>query len=169
MNMVQLLAESFRYPAPGRLETLEKGLAQLPAGSAAHKSLAAFVGCLQGLSLHEWEELYTRTWDINPVAAPYVGYQAWGESYQRGNFLALMSRTLREAGVESDGELPDHLVPVLRYLGAGGAPLVELHAILPAALERMSATLRKADPKNPYHPLLEAVSQAVQQEPAPAR
>ncbi len=27
-----------------------------------------------------------------------------------------MSRALAEAGVEADGELPDHLAPTLRYL-----------------------------------------------------
>ena len=53
------------------------------------------------LSLGEWEELHTRTLDLNPPAAPYVGYQIWGDSYQRGAFLAKMNRALVEAGVDS--------------------------------------------------------------------
>ena len=34
------------------------------------------------LPLGASEELHARTLDLNPPAAPYVGYQTWGESYR---------------------------------------------------------------------------------------
>jgi nitrate reductase molybdenum cofactor assembly chaperone NarJ/NarW len=150
------LADAFCYPAPGRLAALQGGQAALPTG-AGKDTYAAFVKGVARLSLGEWEELHTRTLDLNPPAAPYVGYQTWGESYQRGAFLAKMSRALAEAGVDADGELPDHLAPTLRYLAAAPDPLPEMIEVLGAAVGRMLSALRKAEPENPYVSLLQAV------------
>jgi len=150
------LADAFCYPVPGRLDALKRGLAAMPKG-AGKDAYAAFLNGIDRLPLGEWEELHTRTLDMNPPAAPYVGYQTWGESYQRGAFMAKMNRALAEAGVETDGELPDHLAPSLRYLAATGNPLPEMIEVLGPALQRMIATLRKAEPDNPYVSLLQAV------------
>lgn len=152
----EIVAEALCYPAPGRLDRLEVGLAQLPAG-AVKTALAAFLQKIRRLSPGEWEELHTRTLDLNPPAAPYVGFQTWGESYQRGTFLSKLNRALLEARVDPAGELPDHLIPVLRYLGRVPAPLSELTAVFEPAVQRMLNRLRKADPPNPYIALLEAV------------
>ncbi len=150
------LAEAFSYPTPGRLATLQRGLAAMPDGDGK-RAYAAFIRSVAGLSLGQWEELHTRTLDLNPPAAPYVGYQVWGENYARGTFLSSMNRALIEAGIDTGGELPDHLGPVLRYLGAVQEPLPELLEALDPALDRMVAALRKAEPDNPYVSLLEAV------------
>ena len=150
------LAEALCYPAPGRLDALRRGQAALPKGAA----IDAFPGFLAGigrLSPGAWEELYTRTLDLNPPAAPYIGYQTWGESYPRGTFLAKMNRALASAGVDAGCELPDHLAPCLRYLAATADPLPELVEVLRPALERMLAALRQVEPDNPYVRLLEAV------------
>ncbi len=150
------LADAFSYPAPGRLEALKRGGAAMPKG-AGKDAYAAFLSGIDRLPLGAWEELHTRTLDLNPPAAPYVGYQTWGESYQRGAFLAQMNRALAETGVDTDGELPDHLTPTLRYLAAAPVPLPEMVEVLGPAIERMLAALRKAEPDNPYVSLLQAV------------
>lgn len=154
-NEFALLAEAFGYPWPGMVTSLEKGLATLPATSPK-QSMAAFVEKIRRLKLGEWEELYTRTLDLNPPAAPYIGFQTWGESYPRGVFLSKMKRQLEETGIDLQGELPDHLIPVLRYLGQAPQPLPELVEVISPAVERMSAGLRKVDSDNPYLDLLEA-------------
>ena len=153
-----ILGEAFCYPAPGRLESLEDGLARLPAGGEK-KALSSFLGRVRRFSLAEWEELYTRTFDLNPSVAPYIGFQTWGENYHRGAFLSEMNREVQAAGVDAEGELPDHLIPVLRYLGKAARPIPELVEVLDPALQRMQAALRKADPDNPYIDLLETVQQ----------
>ena len=150
------LADAFSYPAPGRLETLKRGGAAMPQG-AGKDAYAAFLNGIDCLPLGAWEELHTRTLDLNPPAAPYVGYQTWGESYQRGAFLAKMNREFAEAGVETDGELPDHLAPILRYLAAVPDPLPEMVEVLGPAVSRMLEALRKAESDNPYVSLLQAV------------
>ena len=159
MRPYELLAEAFQYPAPGRIELLREGCNQLPPG-AVRKALHGFLQAISRLRLGEWEELHTRTLDLNPPAAPYIGFQMWGESYQRGAFLAKMNRALWEARVDDGGELPDHLIPVLRYLSTAAAPMPELVEVLEPAVQRMITALKKADPHNPYTLLLEAVALA---------
>jgi nitrate reductase delta subunit len=154
MNPLSILAEAFRYPGPDRLESLAAGTLALPS-SPAKAALTLFLAEVEALSLGEWEELYTRTWDLDPLTPPYIGFHIWGEDYRRGNFLACLHAAYRETGLETDGELPDHLVPVLRCLGTSRLP-VELVEVFPRSLEKMSASLRKREAQNPYLGLLEA-------------
>jgi len=63
------------------------------------------------------EELYTRTFDLNPPCALETGYHLYGEDYDRGAFLVYLRDLLRTTGVEESGELPDHLSHVLSLLG----------------------------------------------------
>jgi nitrate reductase delta subunit len=100
---------------------------------------------------------------LNPPAAPYIGFQTWGESYQRGEFLSKMSGALMLDGIDTDGELPDHLIPVFRYLALVPNPLPELVDVLEPALQRMTSALRNAEAKSPYLYLLEAAQASVKQ------
>lgn len=157
MGPYAILAEALRYPWPGQIEILERYLETMPAGPSK-KSLAAFVAYARNVSLAEREELYTRTWDLNPIAAPYLGFQVWGEKYQRGNFMAQLSQVLRENGVDPGGELPDHLVPVLTYLDRVEQPAAALENILEQAIRAMCQSFRnKSEGGNPYLHLLKAI------------
>jgi len=151
-----LFSEAFRYPEPGALTRLEKETNSMREGSEK-RSMLQFLSRIRPLSLGEWEELHTRTLDLNPPAAPYIGFQVWGESYQRGEFLSKMNRALFETKIDTDGELPDHLVPVLRYLAQTDNPLPELADIMNQAVQRMNTTLRQVEPANPYIALFEGV------------
>ncbi len=159
MNMFALLAEGFRYPRPGRREMLARGHAALPHGPV-RTAVGRFLRAVEPLSLAAWEELYTRTFDLNPLVAPYLGFHRWGESYARGDFMAKLNARYRQLGIPTDGELPDHLVPVFRYLAADEAPLPELPEVLEVGLKAMHRALAKADADNPYLLLLEAARQA---------
>jgi len=158
--LLETLALALDYPVPGRLEELWRGWITCPRGPAKQK-LERFLRQVEELSLGEWEELYTRTLDLTPTTAPYVGYAVYGESYQRGELLAALVRAFREEGVEPGSELPDHLANVLRYLARAERPLPELVAVLPQALEAMHKTLKTLDAKNPYLLVLEAVQEAL--------
>lgn len=154
--LLALAAEALRYPAPGQAESIQAGLDALP-DRPEMRPMRRFAERLTALSLGDAEELYTRTYDLNPPGAPYLGYQVWGEGYQRGAFLATLNRALLENNIDADGELPDHLIPVLRYLGQVERPLPELLETLQPALQRMRDALKKADPDNLYLLLLESV------------
>jgi len=155
MSICMLLAEAFSYPHPGLLEELESGLRE--AGkSPARGGLEAFVRKVGGLSLAEWEERATRTLDLSPAAAPYIGFQVWGESYQRGEFMSKLNHAMGGLDIDMGGELPDHIAPVLRYLDRVDQPIPELAEHFEMAVGRMAATLREKDKSNPYLDLLEA-------------
>lgn len=162
MNAIvfSVLAKAFEYPSPGYLETLEQQVQSLD-DDRVKRLLQAFLAKIGRLSLAEWEVLYTETLDLSPSVAPYVGFQTWGESYQRGEFMARLSQVYREAQVDQQGELPDHLLPVLKYLAVEAQPLPELLEVLEPALERMVATLHKREPGNPYLDWFEACREAL--------
>jgi len=160
MNAYEALASGYCYPDSGHLANLEVGADAIPAG-AARRSYRRFTGLIAEMDLSEWEELHTRTLDLSPLFAPYVGYVTWGESYQRGAFLASMNRAEAEAGVDPNGELPDHLDPVLRYLARVPEPLPELVEVLAPSVDKMLKALKKAEPENPYVHLLSATKRMV--------
>lgn len=148
-------ADAFCYPSAGLHDRLTLDACRLPR-SPRRDALLVFLAQAGCLTLGEWEELYTRTWDLDPLTPPYIGFHIWGEDYRRGNFLAQMQHACRIAGVETGGELPDHLSPVLRCMAAGQAP-AELEQVFDRALEKMAADLREKDETNPYLGLLEAL------------
>jgi nitrate reductase delta subunit len=160
MGDFSVIATAFRYPAPGLREELESLALGMP-NTETRRSLEKFLKAIQPLELGAWEEVYTAALDLNPSAAPYLGFQTWGESYQRGEFLSKMNRAMYEHDIDLDGELPDHLVPVLRYLDAAAQPLPELLEIAEPAVKRAAGVLRKADSKNPYNHVFDAALAAI--------
>lgn len=160
MGSFTWIADAFRYPAPGRLEALQNSLGEVPTG-AVKNACSDFLAQIEKLSLSQWEELFTRTLDLNPQAAPYIGFQTWGENYQRGKFLARLNQAYHPLAIDLDGELPDHIVPILRYLEAAPQPIAELVEVLEPSIKRMEGVLRKVDPKNPYLDLYEAVLRSI--------
>jgi nitrate reductase delta subunit len=156
MGVYSILAEALCYPVPGHLEVLQDSVRQLPAGTI-RSDFSKFVAKISELPLAAWEELHTRTLDLNPPAAPYIGYQTWGDSYQRGAFMSMMNRAIEANRVDTEGELPDHLIPILRLLDQLDKPFPELEEVLAPALERIQAALVKVDPENPYVELITAI------------
>lgn len=155
MGALFILAEALRYPTRDRLSNLLASVSALPRG-AARSALEAFVQGVGKLSLVEWEELYRRTFDLNWCAPPYVAYVIWGQGYNRGRFMEKLGAAMQADEIDLDGELPDHLVPLLRYLDRTSNPIAELSPILELALRSIYSRLQKADPGNIYLGLIEA-------------
>ena len=106
--------------------------------------------------MDELQELFTRTFDLNPVCTLEIGWHLFGEDYQRGEFLVKMRGRLRERAIEESTELPDHLTHALRLLdlmeAEEAAEFVE-ELLLPA-LGKMHHGWK--DNHNAFWPLLEA-------------
>jgi nitrate reductase delta subunit len=85
----------------------------LPAAAADMERFRRF---LAAPAPSQVEEVYTATFDLQPVCYPYVGYQLFGESKQRALFLVKLQECYRRHGYVTGGELPDHLSEVLRFL-----------------------------------------------------
>jgi nitrate reductase molybdenum cofactor assembly chaperone NarJ/NarW len=117
-RLYALLARLLSYPGP------EYRLA----ARAAHRLLSEefpeqpgqldrFSTWVQGAPLEELEEVFTRTFDLNPVCCLEVGWQLYGEDYNRGSFMVQMRQQIRAHGLAESMELPDHLSNLLPLLG----------------------------------------------------
>ncbi len=119
------LADLLAYPRPDVDAALVRAQHALDACLAhdgllepvARETFALFLAAAAGMSVGEREELYTRTFDVNPVATLDLGWHLYGEQYERGAFLVRMREALRRTAVEETTELPDHLTQALRALG----------------------------------------------------
>jgi nitrate reductase delta subunit len=80
-------------------------------------ALERFYSAIERQTLQKLEELYTVTFDMQPVCYPYIGYQLFGESYKRGAFMAQLNEAFHAFGYSAGQELPDHLSVVLRFIG----------------------------------------------------
>jgi nitrate reductase delta subunit len=113
------------------------------------------------MTTSELQELYTQSFDLNPVCSLEVGWQLYGENYSRGEFLVEMRQTLRRLRVEETTELPDHLTHVLAAFGRMEEDEANRFGaeFLQPALEKM---LQGLDGKSvPYVAVLEAIKSVV--------
>lgn len=150
-----VVALGYRYPELNSLERLTDALESLAANDV-ERHMQRFIEAVRPLTLGEWEELHTATLDLSATVVPYVGHVVWGENYRRGAFMADLQAAMNAAGIDLDGELPDHIEPILRYLAITDEPLADLVEVLPGAVVEMEHMLRKAAPDNPYRHLLAA-------------
>ncbi len=155
MKTTELVALGFRYPTPTSAADLAQATEE-EANAEVKRHLRRFLDEIGSLSLGQWEELHTATLDLDPKFVPYVGHVAWGENYRRGAFMADLVVAMGEAGVDPEGELPDHIEPILRYLAATDKPLADLVEVLPRALAEMHSSLKATTSDNPYCHLLAA-------------
>ncbi len=123
---------------------------------AAASALREFAQAWADLTPEQQQELFVRTFDLNPLCSLEVGWQLYGDHYDRGAFLVRMRQKLRELGLTESTELPDHLSLVLELLGQmpdQDAARLAAESVLPA-VDKMLDSLRETD--NPYRHLLRA-------------
>ena len=117
-SLFDAFAALFEYPGSDIKEQAAQCLIQLqPIHPEIAEALEKFVRRLDQLSLDKMRELYTTTFDMQPVCYPYLGYQLFGESYKRGAFMAQLNEAYHAIGYSAVQELPDHIAIVLRFLG----------------------------------------------------
>lgn len=151
-TMVTPMKAGFCYE---RLKTVQAEVS----GSFEH-----FYTEMENQSLEKMQELYTVTFDMQPVCYPYLGYQLFGESYKRGAFMAQLNEAYHAAGYSTEQELPDHIAVVLRFIGLNPdnrksdfCQSLLKEGLIPA-LEKMLKTFGERS-ENPYFGLLSALHQ----------
>lgn len=130
--------------------------AELP---EAAEAVAQFSAAVLPLSPEEREELYTRTFDINPLCTLEIGWHLFGEEYHRGALLVRLRRELAQHGVPESAELPDHLVhvlPLLDRMPAGEGREFACACVFPALEKMRHGFAERSD--NPYGCVLQAVA-----------
>ncbi len=163
ITVLNLFGRILSYPEDDYLNEVEACLNTLREFNAeAEQYLNEFRNTLRGLSIEKAQELYVQTFDLNPICALEVGWQLYGDNYDRGNFLVKMRQELERHGVPEDVELPDHLCNVLPMLArmdrAESRSFTE--ASLCPALKKMLAAF--AGKGNPYENVLKALDRVLE-------
>ena len=117
-------ADLFDYPGrdyPGRVQRAQEIVtSRYPNAVAGLDALARALpsdgGPLSEEALYEVQEIFTRSFDVQAITTLGVGYVIFGDDYKRGELLVNLNRELRDAGIKTGTELPDHLPTVLRLL-----------------------------------------------------
>ena len=113
-----MLADLLTYPENNYHQKVIACSSELETRRAsANQYVRKFAEYAEELPLYEIQELFTHTFDVNPMCALEVGWQLYGENYERGSFMVKMRRKIRDFGLTESGELPDHLAHILRILG----------------------------------------------------
>lgn len=159
--MYALISDLLEYPHTNWPARLESARALLRESAEDNR----FVEAIEKLHLNDLQELYTRTFDLNPVCALEVGYHLFGENYKRGEFLANLRETEAPFELGQQNQLPDYLPVLLRLLDK--LEDEELRESLIAeclipAIDKMLAALK--DSENPYRSLLEILRTTLQSE-----
>ncbi len=159
---LERLGALLRYPGEDFSDLLATGRLALAGGDPeAADRLERFAQAVEGLELPALQELYTRTFDLDPVCALEVGWHLYGENYDRGRFLVRMRELHAELGIDEAGELPDHLIsvlPALARLEPDDRNELGRRYVVPA-VARMLAGLGGTDV--PYEHLVRAVDRTL--------
>jgi nitrate reductase delta subunit len=119
----------------------------------AARPIQDFLDFVQSTSPGRLEEIYTATFDVNPTCYIYAGYQLFGESFKRGEFLVRLKEKYRERGFVARNELPDHLAVLFKFLSTLDSTDVLARELvedcLRPALHKMSDSFSNESQSNP--------------------
>jgi len=143
------------YPEADYPQQIEASVQVAP--EECREQLQQFAVQMRGLETDQLQELFTQTFDLNPMCSLELGWHLFGENYERGLLLVRVREELRRHGLAESTELPDHLTHVLRLVEQmeheTAADFVAA-CVLPAMEKMLQAV---CDKKNPFENVLLAV------------
>jgi nitrate reductase delta subunit len=154
---MKAFTELLAYPQKGYTESVAANARSLsemyPDAASLFVPLCRLV---ESERVESMQETYTRTFDLNPLTTLDLGWQLFGEDYNRGAFLVKVRALLRKHGIPETGELPDHISHVLPLLAA--LPQEEAEDFAQACVLPALIKIQKVLPtENPYHGVLRAL------------
>lgn len=123
-QLVSGLADLLDYPQPSLAAAAHKcRTLVVEATPAAAALLDVFAADVEATTTAHMEELYSGAFDLDTLSEfeatcyPYVGHHLLGETYRRSRFMVGLLERYRAHGYEvTGGELPDHVLVMLRFL-----------------------------------------------------
>ncbi|CAN5292849.1 hypothetical protein BH09BAC5_BH09BAC5_09760 [soil metagenome] len=108
------LADLFRYPGEDFTEQLDAINVVLSVNyPEAEVELKPFVDHMKSISQDQREELFTKTFDVQPLCYLDLGYVIFGEDYKRGAFLLHMQQEQAVIGNDCGSDLSDNICNML--------------------------------------------------------
>ncbi len=109
-----LLAKLFKYPEEDFMLHLKKSQDFLDGiYPVAGNELRPFSGYMKNCRPHERKELFTKTFDVQPICYLDLGYVMFGEDYKRGAFLLNMKGEQQKINNDCGTDLPDNICNVM--------------------------------------------------------
>lgn len=116
-NIYELFASALSYPNEKVLHDLELLYNLLNKNyPEAFKVISEFFEFIKTAQLQDWEEIYTRTFDVQAITTLDVGYVLFGDDYKRGELLVNLNKEHTKANNNCSTELADHLPNLLRLI-----------------------------------------------------
>lgn len=141
-------ADLFRYPNKDYPRKAKKCFAMLQeVYPDAADEIQPFVDYVCSHTEDEYEELYTKTFDVQPICYLDLGYVIFGEDYKRGAFLLHMQEEQLLAGNDCGTDLSDNICNILTlYTKTNNQELLDELAvkILMPGLEKMIGEFKQA-------------------------
>lgn len=165
-HLYEILASSLEYPGQDwntRLERCKQWLTIQEPEVAVQ--FIRFRRNVKELSIEKLQELYTQTFDLNPVCTLDIGYHLFGENYKRGELLAKLRETEAPYELGQANQLPDYLPVLLRLLAKLEDEELRqalIGELLIPALGKMLEALSQTE--NPYRDLIEVISNTLKNE-----
>lgn len=149
-----LLASLFSYPEE-KLRIDSEAAHRLLESKyiSASKFFNEFYLFSKSISLIKWQEIFTRTFDVQAITTLDLGYVLFGDDYKRGELLVNLSKEHKNYNIDCGSELGDHLPNVLRLLTQLTDDDLKtdlIYLIIKPALHKISAEfdIDKIDKKN---------------------
>lgn len=109
-----VFADLLRYPGADYPEKAVKCLGILQKDyPAVAEEIQPFVDYICSHTRDEYEELYTKTFDVQPICYLDLGYVIFGEDYKRGAFLLHMQEEQLKAKNDCGTDLSDNISNML--------------------------------------------------------
>ncbi len=151
-----LLADLFAYPDAdyvARARQVAAGLRErFPEAAAELAAFARFLPHSEGeplddVLLHELQEVYTRSFEVQAMTTLDVGYVCFGDDYKRAEVLVNLNREHEAVGVDCGSELSDHLPNVLRLLARWRDEELATELVQQIALPAVGQMVEEFDPE----------------------
>jgi len=117
LNHYILLAELFKYPGEDFPEKVRECQQMMDViYPEAGERMRVFTKYINECDADKREELYTKTFDVQPICYLDLGYVIFGEDYKRGAFLLHMQGEQQKHNNECGTDLPDNICNVFTLL-----------------------------------------------------
>lgn len=116
-NHYNLFASLLSYPdkeMSAKVESMQEFLNQNYPNAA--KIMIDFTEFAKTISHWKWEEIYTRSFDVQALTTLDMGYVLFGDDYKRGELLVNLNNEHKKAENDCGTELADHLPNLLRLI-----------------------------------------------------